>query len=105
MAASDMVVMTSLYESFGYVPLEAKACGKPVIANAVDGVRDNVQDGVDGYLVAPSDSAGLANRLIELIENPDLRYQMGVAGVKGLARFDPGETVARYLSLINGISV
>lgn len=104
MAASDMVVMTSLYESFGYVPLEAKACGKPVIANAVDGVRDNVQDGVDGYLVAPNDSAGLANRLIELIENPDLRYQMGVAGVKGLARFDPGETVACYLNLINGIS-
>jgi glycosyltransferase involved in cell wall biosynthesis len=61
MAAADVVVMTTLYESFGFVAIEAKACGKPLIANAVDGVRDNVKDGVEGYLVAPNDSVGLAH--------------------------------------------
>jgi glycosyltransferase involved in cell wall biosynthesis len=103
MAAADVVVMTTLYESFGFVAIEAKACGKPLIANAVDGVRDNVKDGVEGYLVAPNDSVGLADKLIAVINNPDLRQQMGRAGVEGMARFDPKETVSRYLSLINKI--
>jgi glycosyltransferase involved in cell wall biosynthesis len=103
MAASDIVVMTSLYESFGFVPLEAKACGRPVIANAVDGVRDNVRDGVDGYLVAPADPAALARRLVEMIENPNLRRRMGEAGAAAMADVDPRKIVARYLELIEDV--
>ncbi|MEI6167042.1 MAG: glycosyltransferase family 4 protein [bacterium] len=101
MAASDVVVMTSLYESCAFVPLEAKACGKPLIANAVDGVRDNVRDGVDGYLVAPNDSATLALRIMEVVNDPLLRHQMGVAGIAAMAKIDSHQIIIRYLDLIN----
>jgi glycosyltransferase involved in cell wall biosynthesis len=100
MAASDMVVMTSLYESCAFVPLEAKACGKPLIANGVDGVKDNVRDGIDGYLVAPNDRSALARRLMDLIDDPVLRNKMGAAGLAVMANIDPGEIIARYLGLI-----
>lgn len=103
MAAADIVVMTSLYESFGYVPWEAKACGKPLIANAVDGVRDNVQDGVDGFLVAPNDSIGLAEKIITVIDSPELRHQLGAAGAETMARMDPRDAITGYLRLINEV--
>jgi glycosyltransferase involved in cell wall biosynthesis len=100
MAAADIVVMTSLYESFGYVPLEAQACGKPLLATAVDGVRDNVHDGIDGLLVPPHDSAALARQLIGLIEDPGLRQRLGAGGLESVARLDPANTTALYLTLI-----
>lgn len=102
-AASDIVVMTSLYESFGFVALEAKACGRPLIASAVDGLRDNVRHGVDGYLVAPNDIPALARRLVEVIENPDLRHQMGQAGAAVIAETDSAAIVARYLELVRSV--
>ena len=103
MAASDVVAMTSLYESCAFVPLEAKACGKPLIANAVDGVRDNVQDGVDGFLVPPNDPAALARRLLELLTDPALRLRMGEAGRAAMAQTDSRAIVARYRELIDEV--
>jgi len=100
MAAADMVVMTSLYEAWGFVPFEAKACGKPVIASAVDGVRDNVRDGVDGFLVAPNDIPALGRRIMELIENPGLRHDMGAAGMATMTNSDSKQIIVRYLELI-----
>lgn len=100
MAAADIVVMTSLYESCAMVPLEAKACGRPFLASDVDGVRDNVRHGVDGILVAPNDSQALAQRLAELIQDPDLRRRIGSAGSEAMATFDSNEITARYLTLI-----
>ncbi len=99
MAASDIVVMTSLFESASFVPLEAKACGRPIVASAVDGVRDNVREGVDGYLVPPGDAAALAGRLRELIESSEVRRQMGEAAVAAMSRLDSREIVERYRAL------
>jgi phosphatidylinositol alpha-mannosyltransferase len=67
-------------ESFGMVLLEAMALGKPVVATAIDGYRQVVQDGVQGRLVAPRDSAGLAAALLELLGSPALRERYGEQG-------------------------
>ena len=62
--------------------LEAMGMGLPVVATRVEGVEEVVQDGVQGLLVPPEDSAALAAALAELIGQPDLRNRMGVAARK-----------------------
>lgn len=76
-SAAEVVVVPSHYESFGMVALEAMACGTPVVASQVGGLAFLVQDGLTGYHVPGDDPQALAGRLLELIEEPDLRRQMG----------------------------
>ncbi|GBL17866.1 D-inositol 3-phosphate glycosyltransferase [Chloroflexota bacterium] len=80
--AADVVVMPSLYESFGMVALEAMACGTPVVASQVGGLAYLVRDGETGYLVPDRDPAELADRLSRLLSNPQLRAQMGAQAVQ-----------------------
>jgi D-inositol-3-phosphate glycosyltransferase len=77
LAAADMVVMPSLYESFGMVALEAMAAGTPVIASQVGGLAHLVQDGQTGLTVPPRDPAALAERIDELLTDADLRLRLG----------------------------
>jgi D-inositol-3-phosphate glycosyltransferase len=76
-SAAEAVVVPSQYESFGMVALEAMACGTPVVASQVGGLAFLVQDGVTGYTVPTSDPAALAERLTALINDPNLRRQLG----------------------------
>jgi glycosyltransferase involved in cell wall biosynthesis len=71
----DVVVCTPWYEPFGIVPLEAAACGRPVVGSAVGGLLDTVVDGRTGLLVPPRDAAALARALRRLTDRPTrLRY-------------------------------
>lgn len=79
--AADVFVTTPWYEPFGITPLEAMACGTPVIGSAVGGIQYSVLDGVTGYLVAPRDPAALAARLLHLQANPELGRALGRAGI------------------------
>jgi len=74
---ASVTVLPSRYESFGLVLVESMACGTPVIATATEGARDIVTHGVDGFLVPINDIDSLANAICKLIENPELRKQMG----------------------------
>ena len=76
-SAAEAVVVPSHYESFGIVALEAMACGTPVVASQVGGLAYLVQDGVTGYTVPSSDVKALADRIAELIKNPQLRDRLG----------------------------
>jgi phosphatidylinositol alpha-mannosyltransferase len=67
-------------ESFGMVLLEAMALGKPVVATNIDGYRQVVQDGLQGRLVEPRDSEGLARVLLELLHSPHIRRDLGNHG-------------------------
>ena len=67
-------------EGFGITFLEANACGKPVIGGDSGGVSDAILDGVTGFLVDPLDVDGVAEKLILLLEDPDLARRLGQQG-------------------------
>jgi D-inositol-3-phosphate glycosyltransferase len=69
-SAAEAVLVPSRSESFGLVALEAQACGTPVIAAAVGGLRYSVADGVSGYLVEGHDPADYADRIVRLLSDP-----------------------------------
>ncbi|MBC7227274.1 MAG: glycosyltransferase family 4 protein [Thermoflexales bacterium] len=80
-AASDLVVLPSFPpESFGMVLIEAMACGRPVLAHDIPGVRSVVSDGEDGLLARPGDMADLVEKMQALLDNPDRRREMGLRG-------------------------
>lgn len=78
--SADAVVCTPWYEPFGIVPLEAMACGVPVVAAAVGGLQDTVLDHGTGLHVPPRDPEAIAGALAVLLGNPGLRAEMGSAG-------------------------
>ncbi|WP_345815165.1 glycosyltransferase family 1 protein [Paraburkholderia sp. PREW-6R] len=80
-SAADVFVTTPWYEPFGITPVEAMACGTPVIGADVGGVRYSVVDGITGFLVPPRDPAALASRLDQLRRDPGLARRMGEAGL------------------------
>ncbi len=75
--ASDIVVVPSHYESFGMVALEAMACGTPVIASDVGGLRYTVRHGETGLLVPQQDPQALAEKIALLLDDEPLRAKLG----------------------------
>lgn len=76
-SAAEVLVMPSLYESFGMVALEAMASGTPVVASEVGGLGYLVQNGETGFTVPDSDPEALCEKLSTLLGNTDLRDEMG----------------------------
>jgi D-inositol-3-phosphate glycosyltransferase len=79
-SASDVFVTTPWYEPFGITPVEAMACGLPVVGSDTGGIRTTVVDGKTGFLVPSQDPDRLAERLAQLASNHMLRERMGKAG-------------------------
>ncbi|TWT72897.1 glycosyltransferase family 4 protein [Allorhodopirellula solitaria] len=78
--AMDLLVHTSYREGLARALPQALIAGKPVVSYDIDGAREVVIDHETGYLVPPADHRMLADRLIELARNPELRFQQGRAG-------------------------
>lgn len=80
-SACDVFVSTPWYEPFGITPVEAMACGRAVIGADVGGIRSTVRDGRTGFLVPPKNPEALAERLLQLMQQPDLCRELGQAGL------------------------
>jgi D-inositol-3-phosphate glycosyltransferase len=76
-SAAEAVIVPSHYESFGMVALEAMACGTPVVASNVGGLAYLVQEGVTGFMVPVEEPELLAERILQILSDPDLRTRMG----------------------------
>jgi glycosyltransferase involved in cell wall biosynthesis len=77
----DVVACVPWYEPFGLVPLEAMACGVPVVASSVGGLLDTVVDGVTGIHVEPRSPLALAEALRRILADAELGRRLGAAGV------------------------
>jgi D-inositol-3-phosphate glycosyltransferase len=79
--SADVLACSPWYEPFGLTPLEAMACGVPVVAYALGGFTDTVVDGVTGHLVPPRDQHALAVTLRRLIREPSRRLAYATAAL------------------------
>ncbi len=103
-AAADVCVMPSYSESFGLVGLEAQACGCPVVASDVAGLRSVVRDEVTGYLVESHDPAAYAERIGRLLADGELAQQMGRRGRLLAQRYSWSRTADRIVELFEDLS-
>lgn len=105
MRSADAVVCYPWYEPFGIVPLEAMACGVPVVVAQVGGLVDSVVNGVTGIHVPPRDPLALAEALRDLLKSEKRCIELGLAGTRranrryGWARI-ASDTLAVYNDLI-----
>lgn len=101
--AADVCVMPSYSESFGLVGLEAQACGCPVVAAGVSGLRSVVRDEVSGYLIDGHDPAVYAERIGRLLSDRELAQQMGRRGRLLAQRFSWSRTAEELQELFDGV--
>ncbi len=80
--SSDVFLYTSLVEGFGLPPLEAMACGTPVVASDCLGVRDYAVNEFNSFIVKPWDIAGLVGAVRRLLEDPELRMLISTRGLE-----------------------
>lgn len=80
MGSADLVLCTPWYEPFGIVPLEAMACGRPVVATDVGGHKDTVADGHTGRLVPPGEASAIADAVRELLGDEQRLRRCGETG-------------------------
>ncbi|MBF5082272.1 glycosyltransferase [Quadrisphaera sp. INWT6] len=105
--SADVVVATPWYEPFGIAPLEAMACGRPVVGTAVGGLLDTVDDGTTGSLVPPRDPGALAAAVRPLLDDTALRERWGRAGRRrAVARYSwkrvAAATEDAYVQVVEG---
>jgi len=100
LARFDIFCLTSNSEGTPNALLEAMSAGLPVVATRVGGVPEIIEDSVQGLLVEPGDTAGIAQAICNLLENPDLSWRMGQAGKRWIAEeFDPVKSSQKFASL------
>lgn len=85
-SAADLFVTTPWYEPFGITPIEAMACGTPVIGANVGGIKYSVRDGQTGFLVPPNEPDALGERLAYLFERPSLLRQFSQQAIERVNR-------------------
>jgi glycosyltransferase involved in cell wall biosynthesis len=93
MSAFDVFALPSLYEGFPYVLLEALALGLPIVATAVGGVHAMATNGENGFVVPPGDARRLAQALLIMCTNPELRTRMADRSLSRSQRFSSSRMV------------
>jgi D-inositol-3-phosphate glycosyltransferase len=99
-SAADVFVTVPWYEPFGITPVEAMACGAPVIGSNVGGIKFSVSDGETGFLVPPNDPRALAGKLTELFRQPELLKRLSQFAIERANQFFTWERVTTALAAV-----
>ncbi|HEV7890130.1 MAG TPA: glycosyltransferase [Pyrinomonadaceae bacterium] len=107
MAAADVFVLSSLFEGFGNVIVEAMACGAPVVATDCPyGPREIIRDGENGLLVEPASAASLARGILRVLTDGELKTRLAANGLARARDFEAesiaGEYGELFLRIANG---
>lgn len=104
LSAMDVFCLPSLQQGLGVIMLEAMALGRPVIASGVGGVLSVLEDGVNGLVIPPSDSRQLAERILDLLSDPERARQLGEAGLNLVrSRFNVEQMLDQLVSIYNDL--
>jgi D-inositol-3-phosphate glycosyltransferase len=101
--ASDLVCVPSYSESFGLVALEAQACGTPVVASAVGGLRTAVADGISGVLVDGHDPRAWSSVIARLLQEPQRRILLSMGALEHASHFGWGATSRGTLDIYDRV--
>jgi D-inositol-3-phosphate glycosyltransferase len=101
--AADLVCVPSYSESFGLVALEAQACGTPVVATAVGGLRTAVADGISGVLVDGHDPRAWSSVLARLIQEPQRRVLLSIGAIEHASHFGWDATARGTLDIYDRV--
>ena len=94
--ACDLFTLPSVYEGLAIALIEAMALGRPAVVTRAGGLTEVVEHGKQGLVVDPGDPKGLADAIISLLRDPDLRHQFGEAGRRRAAKFDIRRALRRH---------
>jgi len=97
-AAADLFVTTPWYEPFGITPLEAMACGIPVVGSRTGGVKYSVAEGKTGFLVPPKDPDSLARKICQLLDDPLLAEKMGKNAIRRVHKLFTWKKVSQQIA-------
>lgn len=101
---SSMLLLTSVYEPFGLIMPEAMSCGLPVVAfDCPYGPSEIITDGEDGFLVKDRDIETFAQRVCQLIENEELRQQMGKNAIQNAQRYSADNIMPKWRELFESL--
>ena len=102
---ASMLLMTSLYEPFGLVLVEAMSCGLPIVTfDCPYGPADIINDGTDGFLVEDRNVKAYADRVCQLMEDENLRQRMGKAAILSAQRYRPEIIMPLWNQLFTNLS-
>jgi glycosyltransferase involved in cell wall biosynthesis len=105
MAAADVFVLSSLFEGFGNVIVEAMACGVPVVATDCPyGPREIISDGKNGILAAPADAPALAAAILRVLNDDRISKRLSAAGKERARDFDARSIAAAYEELFLNVA-
>jgi glycosyltransferase involved in cell wall biosynthesis len=98
-------VNPSMMEGWGITTIEANACGVPVVASNVPGLRESVKSPETGYLVPYGDVDALAERIAQLLESPEQRARMSQNALRWARQFDWDLSAQKTLAIIKEIEL
>lgn len=99
---SSILVMTSRYEGLPMTLLEAQVCGLPLVAYACKcGPRDIIKDGVNGYLIEENNQEEMVEKLINLVNDAELRKQMGNTSYEFSKNYTNNKIMQQWIALFN----
>lgn len=100
----DIFILSSLSEGISNAAIEAMSCGLPVVTTDCGGMREAVTDGEEGFVVPARDAKKMADAIIKLLNDPDLRFRMGKkAREKVLKEFSSDDQAGQFIDLYNKV--